>query len=83
MKPADFPQANRTYTKPPDMTDEECSPLRVYDTGEALVSCWQFSWRERLAVLFRGRAWLWVIGRGQPPVALEVESPFSPCEEGR
>lgn len=77
MKPADFPQANRTFTKPASMTDEECAPLRVHDTGEALISCWRLTWRERLGVLFRGRVWLWIMGQGHPPVVVEAESPFA------
>jgi hypothetical protein len=80
VTPTDFPQANRTFTKPPDMTDEECSPLRVCDTGEALISCWRMTWRERFSVLLRGRVWLWVVGRGQPPVAVEAASPFDAPE---
>jgi hypothetical protein len=76
MRPIDFREANRTYTKPSSMTDEECSPLRVCDTGEALISCWCPTWRERLTILVRGRVWLWVVGRGQPPVAVEAASPW-------
>lgn len=76
MRPIDFPQANLTLAKPATMTDEECQPLRVHRDGPQLISCWGLTWRERLAVLFRGRVWLWVWGGGHPPVALEVETPF-------
>ena len=83
MEPVDFPQAHRTYTKPHNMTDAECGALRVYDTGAELVSCWQLTWRERWQVLLRGRVWLWVVGRSQPPVAIETVTPFAfRCEEG-
>lgn len=83
MNPINFPQANRTYTKPPGMTDEECAPLRVYDTGSALISCWQAQRSERAELERSGRVWLWVIGRQQPPVALHARSPFeqTPIEE--
>lgn len=76
MKPITFPEQNKTFTKPDSMTDDECAPLPVCDTGQALVSCWHLTWRERFQVLLRGRVWLRVIGRGQPPVALGTERPF-------
>ena len=53
------------------MTDEECGPLPVCTDGDVCISCWQMSWRERLAALLCGRIWLWVYTGGtQPPVAL-------------
>lgn len=30
MRPIDFPEANFTFFRPPDMTDEECSDLKVH-----------------------------------------------------
>jgi len=81
--PVDFPQANRTFTKPRNMTDAECAPLRVHDTGGGLISCWRPTWRERLSILFRGRVWLWIVAQRQPPVALTARSPFvaPSCDE--
>lgn len=78
MTPVDFPEANRTFTKPAGMTDEECQPLRVHDTGEALVSCWRLSAEELAEVQRTGLVWLWVHGRGHPPASVEAESPFEP-----
>jgi hypothetical protein len=77
MNPVDFPQANRTFTKPTSMTDEECAPLRVHDTGGELVSCWQPTEEERAAIAAGAPVWLRIFGRGHPPVVLEVAPPFS------
>lgn len=60
------------------MTEEECGPLPVHDAGEALVSCWQLTEEERAEVARTGVVWLWVFGRGTPPVAVEGRSPFDP-----
>jgi hypothetical protein len=78
MKPIDFPQSDKLLTKPPSMTDEECSPLPVHcsSTHNAMISCWRPTWRERLAIFFGKPVWLWVIGHGHPPVSVEVQSPF-------
>jgi hypothetical protein len=46
----------------------------VFNDGQQSVSCWQMTWRERLAALFFGRVWLFVyFGASQPPVRMEVE----------
>jgi hypothetical protein len=71
MIPVDFTQSNTTLTKPTNMTDEECSSLRVYNDGEKFISCWRPSWRERLSVLFFGKVWIWIFGQGHPPVYVE------------
>lgn len=76
MNPVDFPQANRTFTKPEGWTDLECSPLRVHDTGQELISCWQPTDEERAAIAAGAPIWLSVCGHGHPPVILSAESPF-------
>lgn len=71
MKPIVFEQANRTLSKPSNMTDDECSSLSVFSDGSDCISLWQPSWRERLSILFFGRVWLFVhSGHTQPPVLL-------------
>lgn len=47
MKPIKFEQANKNLFKPENMTDEECSPLLVYNDGMQCVSCWRLIWKER------------------------------------
>jgi hypothetical protein len=72
LNPIGFPEANRTFTKPASMTDEECAPLHIQDTGAELVSMWQPDERER-ELLGRGApVVLRVVGRGHPPVGLAV-----------
>lgn len=71
MIPTEFPESNKTLTKPQGMTDDECGSLPVYNDGAQSISCWRMSWRERLSALLRGRVWLQVYaGRTQPPVSL-------------
>jgi hypothetical protein len=76
MKPIPFKEANKVFTKPPSMTDEECSPLHVHNTGDALISCWQPSEEEREAIARGEPIWLRVHGQGHPPVSIEVGTPF-------
>jgi hypothetical protein len=72
MQPIDFPEANRTFTRPEGMTDEECGPLRVCDTGEALQSVWQPDEADRAALAAGAPVVLSIFGRGHPVVSLGV-----------
>jgi hypothetical protein len=87
MTPRKFKQVTGVLARPPDMNDEECAKLPVYQgklgTGKHAhkycLSCWGMSWRERLHALIFGRVWVWVISGSetQPPIALSVEyNPF-------
>lgn len=70
MEPTNFPEANKTLSAPAGMAN--CEPLRVWTDGRMTVSCWRPSWRERLSILFFGRAWLCVhFGETQPPVWID------------
>ena len=46
-----------------------------------IACCWRLTWRERLAVLLRGRIWHQVLTFGAPlqPQRLTVEKPEMPC----
>lgn len=70
MEPIKFPQSNKEFKKPHNMTDEECSSLSVYYDGESNLSCWKMSWMERFSALFFGKVWLWSHGNYQQPVSL-------------
>lgn len=73
MTPIDFPEQNKTLTKPQGMADEECGSLPVYNDGQQSISCWRMTWRERLSALLHGTVWLQVYaGRTQPPVSLSA-----------
>lgn len=58
MEPIGFKEATKVLGRPVSMSDEECGGLPVFCDGSQTISLWQLSWRERLAVLFRGRIWL-------------------------
>lgn len=69
MKPIKFKEATKNLLKPENMTDEECSPLWVYNDGRECVSCWRLTWKERIKALLFGKVWLGVLsGFTQPPV---------------
>lgn len=76
----DFPEANRTFGKPDSMTDEECSSLRVLDTGQTLVSVWVLNEEERRAIAAGAPVMLSVFGRVHPVVALGVRK-LAPAAE--
>lgn len=77
MTPENFPEANHTLGAPRGM--DNCVPLHVHTDGKVCISRWKMGWRDRLRVLFTGRVWLWVFyGSTQPPVALQITSPFAP-----
>ena len=75
-QPANFPEANSVQLgfERDDGPDVEDLPVLLMD-GAHSVSCWRLTWRERLAVLFTGVAWLSVIGR-HPPVSVGGCRPF-------
>lgn len=67
-----FPEANKNLSKPASMTDEECSSLWVYNDGRVCISCWELTFRQRLAALIHGRVWLGILsGYTQPPVWMD------------
>jgi len=80
MLPVEFPEKNFTFTKPKDMTDEECSSLDVFrgDVGgyPGIISKWMPS-KEDIDAINRGDGiWLCITGVGMPPVSLFTENPF-------
>jgi hypothetical protein len=77
MQPITFPEANRTFVKPEGWTEEDCRPLPIQDTGEALVSCWQPDEFERARLAAGAPVRLTVYGRGHPPVMLAVPEEFT------
>ena len=76
MKPAPFPESNRTLD-PPD-GKPEIAPLSTWTDGEDSLSRWRPSFTERVKLLFGASIWVWVkSGQTQPPICLTVErSPF-------
>ena len=75
MEPIDFPQANRTFIRPTGVPIEECGDLRVFDNGEAFISCWRPS-TEELGLLLAGKpVYLWIRSRIHPQVAITMDEP--------
>jgi hypothetical protein len=75
MKFVDFKESNFTYTGG-GLEDEHGRPvgdLKVFRDENKIISKWRLTWRERLGLLFHGTVWLYILGRGMPPVTLEVK----------
>lgn len=74
MTPIEFPEQTVVWAKnqPPYL------PLPAFTNDRETISCWSFTWKERLQVLFFGRMWLRQVNGGAPlqPQAPSVESPF-------
>lgn len=45
--------------------------IPAYRDGDEILSCWRPSWRERIAILLRGKVWLLVTANTHPPVAVD------------
>lgn len=79
MKPIEFPEQNTTLAK----DQPQYRPLPVWigarnqDDLEETISCWSFTWRERLAILFGRPLWLRVLTFGRPPSPIlpEIKRP--------
>ena len=74
MKPVEFPQQNATLAE----DQPEYLPLPVCIIGDEVISCWRFSFWERVKVLFYGRLWLRQLSFGKPlqPQLPEVDNPI-------
>lgn len=75
MNPIEFPQQNCVLAK----NQPEYLPLPVHKTQDGIVvSCWRFTWRERLRILIHGTMWLQCYTFNQPlqPLLPTVTSPF-------
>ena len=83
MQFVDFPQANHTFGKPSDMTDDQCGALRVYHRnvdieGEkfpASTSAWKPSEEDLARLNAGGFIYLDIISSGHPPVAVYTGQP--------
>lgn len=86
MLPTSFEGSNFVFTKPKDMTDEQCVDLPVWrgmvpvdDAGTlfpAIISCWRFSKEDLEEIQKTGCIWLSITGTAMPPVSLFTENPF-------
>lgn len=86
MLPTSFPQQNFIFSKPKDMTDEQCMDLSVwkgettdFETGQdfpVIISCWKLSKEDLDEIQKTGVVWLSITGKGMPPVSMFTENPF-------
>jgi len=75
MKPIPFKEQNRTWAE----KQPEYLPLPTHTTEKGeVVSCWQFTFRERLKILFGKPLWLHILTFNSPlqPQRPSVDSPF-------
>lgn len=72
MRPIDFPEVNIVVAK--DQPEYIPLPSRYDYSAGTVTFAWRLTWRERLALLFRGVLWHQVITAGQPlqPIILSV-----------
>lgn len=64
--PVDFPEANVQIAK--DQPEYRTLPAFIdpHNPYGERVTCWGFTWRERILLLFRGRLWCSVLTFKQP-----------------
>lgn len=87
MLPTTFEQVNFTFTKPKDMTNEQCMDLPVWkgnakdengNESPVIISCWKLSYEDLQEIQKTGCIYLSISGHGMPPVSLFTENPFNP-----
>ena len=72
LTPVDFAEANCDLQ--PLLRAKNCEGMRVFSDGEACISCWKMSFRQRLHALIYGRIWLSVkSGPSMPGTWLSCE----------
>lgn len=92
MMHIDFVGANLTLGKPPSMTDEQCSPLRVLkqvhkdEEGKVVetrfISAWMPNLEDKKAIAEGRPIWLIITSNFHPPVALVTEDENGESNEG-
>lgn len=82
MLPTTFEGQNFTFTKPANMTDEQCMDLPVYkgrdsDGYPEIISCWKFSKEDLEEIQRTGYIYLNICSEEMPPVSLFTGNPFA------
>ena len=75
MRPIDFPESNITFSKPSDMTDEQCSSISAYtgkdQNGIPYINTVWMPNKEDIEAINAGRPIiLSITGSGMPPVSI-------------
>lgn len=81
MIPVEFKYQNKVFTKPEDMTDEQCQSLNVWQGKDQsgfpnIISCWKLSEDDMNTIKETGVVWLTIVANGMPPVYVGSENPF-------
>ena len=76
MEPVEFPESNKVFHKPDNMSEDECGSLHVHQKSGVIVSCWELSPEELKIVNETKKVWLGVLGQGHPPVFLSGTEPY-------
>ena len=76
MKPVTFEHVNITFAK--DQPEYLDLPALVDTDRGTVITCWDFTWKERIAILFQGCVWLsqMTFNKALQPQRPSVERPF-------
>jgi len=75
IEPIPFPEANVSLNPPPGM--ENCTTLDIHRTKDGImISKWRLTTDEIQRIQETGHIWLFVFGKGHPPVAMLTQDPF-------
>jgi len=75
MKPISFNEANHVINPENRIkAPVDFKSMEVFDAGHYVVSRWEFTFKERLMLLFFGKVWMFVCGSRQPPIAFSVRN---------
>ncbi len=74
MKLVEFPEQTVVLAK----DHPEYLPFPAWTDGTTVIGLWKLTWRERLAIAFRGKIWHSIMTFGRPlqPQLLMTEYPF-------
>lgn len=75
MKPIEFKEQNCVVAK--EQPEYLSLPAHKTDDGK-VISCWKFTWWERLKVLWTGKMWfhVWTFNKPLQPQAPTLDYPF-------
>jgi hypothetical protein len=74
MKPIEFPLMNCKVSE----NQDEYITLPAFQDESYTISCWQFTWKERLRFLLTGKLWTLLMNFGGPvqPMSFDLECPL-------
>lgn len=74
MKPVQFKEANSVFAE----NQDEYLDLPAYHDETEVISCWTFSFWERIKILLGYPLWVRVLNHGEPlqPILPGLERPF-------